>query len=170
MVLLHWIIEGLLTFLIVSISLNLNKQIPLMQLDLLHSLNGTFLIRDNFNFSHEFSMYMQQHSSNTCRWSIRLSVETMFAFIRIAFMSFVNLYRVYVTNEHWYVWFVLIADHFICLCSSWLVTMCDIWPVVGVSRVMTATCGTGPYLPSWIFVSNSSFNDAPVAQTLVSNE
>jgi hypothetical protein len=42
--------------------------------------------------------------------------------------------------------------------------------VVGVSRVMNATCGTGPYLPSWIFVSNSSFNGAPVAQILVSNE
>ena len=56
----------------------------------------------------------------------------------------------------------------ICL-RSWLVTMCDIWPVVGVSRVMNATCGTWHYLPSWAFVSNSTFNGAPVAQTLVSN-
>ena len=113
---------------------------------------------------------MQQHSSNTCRWSIRLSVEAMFGFIRNVFMSFVNLYRVCVTNEHWYVWFVLIAGHFICLGSSWLVTMCDIWPVVGVSRMMNAIFGTGPYLQSWIVLSNSSFNGAPFAQNLVSNE
>ena len=50
MVLFHWIIQGLLTFFIVSISLNLNKQIPLIQLDLLHNLKETFLIRDTFNF------------------------------------------------------------------------------------------------------------------------
>ena len=81
-------------------------------------------------------------------------------------MNFVILYHVCVTNEHWYVWFVLIAGHFICICS-WLVTMCDISPVVG--RLMNGTCGTGPYLPSWAFVSNSSFNGAPVVQTLVSN-
>ena len=74
-----------------------------------------------------------------------------------------------VTNEHWYVWFVQIAGHFICLCS-WMVTMCDIWPVVGVSSMMNATCGTGPYISSWAFVSNSNFNGVPVAQTLVSNE
>jgi hypothetical protein len=73
-----------------------------------------------------------------------------------------------VTNEHWYAWFVLIAGHFICL-RSWLVTMCDLSPVVGISSMVHATCGTGPYLPSWAFVSNSSFNGAPVAQTLVSN-
>ena len=83
-------------------------------------------------------------------------------------MNFIILYHVCVTNEHWYAWFVLIAGHFICL--RWrLVTMCDIWPVVGVSRVMNATCGTWHYLPSWAFVSNSTFNGAPVAQTLVSN-
>jgi hypothetical protein len=35
----------------------------------------------------------------------------------IVFMNFVC-----VTNEHWYVWFVLIAGHFICL-RSWLITM-----------------------------------------------
>ena len=92
----------------------------------------------------------------------------MFDFIRITFMNFVILYHVCVTNEHWYVWFVLIAGHFMCL-RSLLVTMCDIWPVVGVSRVMNATCGTWHYLPSWAFVSNSTFNGAPVAQTLVSN-
>jgi hypothetical protein len=55
---------------------------------------------------------------------------------------------------------------FICFCS-WLVTMCDIWPVVGVSSIMNATFRTGPYSPSWDFVSNSSFNGAPVAQDLV---
>ena len=82
--------------------------------------------------------------------------------------SYLILYHVCVTNEHWYVWFVLIAGHFMCL-RSLLVTMCDIWPVVGVSRVMNATCGTWHYLPSWAFVSNSTFNGAPVAQTLVSN-
>jgi hypothetical protein len=54
----------------------------------------------------------------------------MFGFIMIAFMSFINLYRVRVTNKHWYVWFVLIAVHFICLRSSWLITMCDIWPLL----------------------------------------
>ena len=89
-------------------------------------------------------------------------------FIRIAFMHFVILYHVCVTNEHCYVWFVLIAGHFICL-RSWFVTICDIQPVVGVSSIMNATCGTGPYLPSWAFVSNSSFNGAPVAQAFVSN-
>ena len=31
---------------------------------------------------------------------------------------------------------------------------------------MIATCGTGPYLPSSVFVSNSSFNGAPVAHCL----
>ena len=50
---------------------------------------------------------------------------------------------------------------------SWLVTICDIWPVVGVINMMNATCGTGLYLPSWTFLSNSSFNGVPVAQTLV---
>jgi len=50
MVLFQWIIQGLLTFLIASISLNLYKQIQLIQLDLLHTLNETFLIRDIFNF------------------------------------------------------------------------------------------------------------------------
>jgi hypothetical protein len=83
-------------------------------------------------------------------------------------MNFVILYHVFVTNQHWYVWFVLIADHFICL-RSWLVTMWKISPVVGISSMMNTTCGTGPYLPSWTFVSNSSFNGAPIAQTLVSN-
>ena len=83
-------------------------------------------------------------------------------------MNFVILYHVCVTNEHWYVWFVLIAGHFICL-RSWPVTMCDIWPFVGVSSFMNATYGTWPYLPSSAFVSTSSFNDSPVAQTLVSN-
>ena len=48
--------------------------------------------------------------------------------------------------------------------------MCDISAVVGVISMINATCGTGPYLPSWAFVSNSSFNGVPVAQTLVSNE
>ena len=87
-------------------------------------------------------------------------------------LHFVILYRDGITNEHWYVryvWFVLITGHFICL-RSWLVTMCDIWPVVGVSSIMNSNGGTGPYLPSWAFVSKSSFNGAPVAQTLVSNE
>jgi hypothetical protein len=49
MVLFHWIIQDLLTFFIVSIFLNLNYQIPLIQLDLLHNLKETFLIRDTFN-------------------------------------------------------------------------------------------------------------------------
>jgi len=61
------------------------------------------------------------------------------------------------------------CSHFICL-RSWLVTVCDIWPVFGVSSIMNSNCGTGPYLPSWAFVSKSSFNGVPVAQTLVSNE
>jgi len=69
---------------------------------------------------------------------------------------------------YWYVRLVLIAGH--CICHrSWLVTMCDIWPVVGVSSIMNATCRTWSYLTSWAFVSNSSFNGAPLAQTLVSN-
>jgi hypothetical protein len=33
--------------------------------------------------------------------------------------------------------------------------------------MMNATSGTGHYLPSSAFVSNSNFNDAPVAQDLV---
>ena len=59
----------------------------------------------------------------------------MFGFIRISFMNFVILFRFCVTNEHWYAWFILIAVNFICLCA-WLVTMCDIWPVVNVSCIM----------------------------------
>jgi hypothetical protein len=46
--------------------------------------------------------------------------------------------------------------YFICL-RSWLVTMCDIWPVAGISSIINATCGTGYYLTSWAFRSNSSF-------------
>ena len=88
----------------------------------------------------------------------------MFGFMRIAFMNFVIFNRDHVTNEHWYVWFVLIAGHLICVCS-WLVTTCDIWPVVGVSSIMNATCGSGPYLPPWAFVFNFSFNGVAVAQT-----
>jgi hypothetical protein len=88
----------------------------------------------------------------------------IFSFMKIAFMNFVILYRFCVTNEHCYVWFVLIVGHFICL-RSWLVTMSDIWPVVGVSSIMNATCGTGPYLPSWAFLSKSSCSGVPVAQT-----
>jgi hypothetical protein len=57
-------------------------------------------------------------------------------------------------------------NHFICICS-WLGTMCDIWPVIDVSSMMNATCGTEPYLPSSAFVSNSSFNGVPVTQPLV---
>jgi hypothetical protein len=140
-------------------------------------------------------------SLNNSRWSIRLSVEAKFGFMRIVFMNFVILYRicvtneliglvctdcrscllsslmtyhhgivfmnfVCVTNEHWYVWFVLIAGHVFCF-RSWLVTMCDIWPVVGISSIMNVTCGTGPYLPSYAFVSNSNFNLVPVAHNLV---
>ena len=71
-----------------------------------------------------------------------------------------------VTYEHLYVWFVLIAGNFVSP-RSWLVTMCDIWAVVGMNSMMNATCGTGPYLPSWTFVSNSSFNGVAVARTLV---
>jgi hypothetical protein len=46
----------------------------------------------------------------------------------------------------------------------------NVWPVVGISSMMNATRGTGPYLSSWAFVSNSSLNGVPVAQILVSNE
>ena len=45
--------------------------------------------------------------------------------------------------------------------------MCDIWPVVGVIKMMNTTCGTWPYLPSWTFVSNSSFNGVSCAKTLI---
>ena len=56
--------------------------------------------------------------------------------------------------------------------SSLIMTYHHVWhmTVVGVSRMMNATFGTGPYLQSWIVLSNSSFNGAPFAQTLVSNE
>ena len=92
----------------------------------------------------------------------------MFGFIRIAFINCVILYHACATNEHWYVRLVLITGH--CICHlSWLVIMCDIWPVVGVSIMMNATCRTWPYLPSSAFVSNSSFNGVPLAQSLVSN-
>jgi len=43
----------------------------------------------------------------------------------VKILNFVILYRDCITNEHWYVRFVLMADHFICL-RSWIVTMCDI--------------------------------------------
>jgi hypothetical protein len=34
--------------------------------------------------------------------------------------------------------------------------MCDISAVVGMIAMMNTTCGTGPYLPSWAFVSKLS--------------
>jgi hypothetical protein len=86
--------------------------------------------------------------------------------MKIAFMNLVILYRFYVTHEYWYVRFVLIAGH-VFLFSLMDVTICDIWAVVGVSSITNAIYGTGPYLPSLAFVFNSSFNGAPVAQTLV---
>ena len=112
---------------------------------------------------------MYQHSGSTCRWNIRLSVERMFGFVRIAFIIFFILFHTCVTNEHWYVRLVLIADHLICH-GPCLVTMCDIWPVVGVSSMINGTCRTWPYWPSSAFVSNSSFNGAALAQSNVSNE
>ena len=75
----------------------------------------------------------------------------------------------YPLSRHWYAWFVLITGHFICL-RSWLVTMCDIWSVVGVSSIMNVTCGTGPYWPSWAFMSNASFIGVAIVQSGVSNE
>ena len=36
---------------------------------------------------------MSQTSSNTCRWSMHVSVETMLGFIRIVFMNFVILFE-----------------------------------------------------------------------------
>ena len=71
-----------------------------------------------------------------------------------------------VSQMNWYVWFVLIAGHVFCV-RSWLITMCDIWPVVGISFIMNVTCGTRPYIPSSAFLSNSSFNLVRVAHTLV---
>ena len=62
---------------------------PLMQLDLLHTLNETFLIKE------------------------MISIFLMFGVTRIVFMNLVILYRVCVTNEHWYVRFVLIVGHFL---------------------------------------------------------
>ena len=38
-------------------------------------------------------------SLNNSRWSIRLSVEAKFGFMRIVFMNFVILYQICVTNE-----------------------------------------------------------------------
>ena len=76
-----------------------------------------------------------------------------------------------------------------CLCYKWtliclvctdcrsfylssLMTCHHVWHItaVGVNSIINATCGTRPYVSSWAFVSNSSFNGAHVAQTLVSNE
>ena len=150
-----------MAFVIVSIYLNLNYQIPLIQLNLRHNLSETSLISDNFNFR-------VVNFSSICSNIPAASADELFvsqlkwcsgAWILLSFIESV-------TNEHWYVWFVLIAGHFICL-RWWLVTMCDIWPVVAVSSIINATRGTGPYLPSWDFVSNSSFNGVPVAQTFV---
>jgi hypothetical protein len=97
---------------------------------------------------------MKQHSINTCRWTIRISVGTMFGFMNLVILGD------RVTNEQT----CLVCTY----CRSylrpraWLVTICDIWPVVGVSSIMNATCGSGPYLPSLTFVSNSSFNGVAV--------
>ena len=65
-------------------------------------------------------------------------VETMFGFIRITFMNFHILYRLCVTNEHWYAWFVLIAVNVICHCA-WLVTTCDIWPLASTASLLPLT-------------------------------
>jgi len=64
-------------------------------------------------------------------------------------MNFVILYQICVTNEKWYVRFVLIIGHSFCLRSS-LVTRCDIWPIIGVISLMNATCGTGLYLSLYL--------------------
>jgi len=45
--------------------------------------------------------------------------------------------------------------------------MCDISAVVGVISMMNTICGTGPYLPTWAFVSKLSFCEVPVADTVV---
>jgi hypothetical protein len=50
---------------------------------------------------------------------------------------------------------------------SSLMTCNHVWHMTGVSSMMNATCRTGPYLSSWVFVSNSNFNGAPIAHTLV---
>ena len=139
-----------MTFVIVSISLNLNYQIPLIQLDLRHNLSESSLIRDNFNFHVVNFPSICSNISTAPADGVYISQlkRCSGSWILLSFMESV-------TNEHSYVWFVLTAGHFICL-NSWLVTMCDIWPVVAVSSIMNVICGTGPYLPSWDFVSNSS--------------
>ena len=110
--------------------------IPLIQLDLLHNLNETILIRDDFNLHVVKFPYI-------CSIIPTAPADRVYVceLKRCSLSSgspswiFVILYRFCVTNEHWYAWFVLIAVNFICLCA-WLITMCDIWPVVDVSCIM----------------------------------
>jgi hypothetical protein len=102
---------------------------------------------------------MKQHSINNCRWTIRISVETMFGFMNLVILGD------RVRNEQ-ICSVCTYCRSYLCSCS-WHITICHIWPVVGVSSIMDATCGSGSYLPSLTFVSNSSFNWVAVAQTLV---
>ena len=119
MVLFHWIIQGLLTFLIASISLNLNKQIQLIQLDLLHNLNETFLIRDNFNFHVvNFPYTCSKHSSNTCRWTIHLSVETI-SWIWLSFIVSVSQMNTDMLGLYWLQIFSFVFAHDLSPCVTY---------------------------------------------------
>jgi len=138
---------------------------PLMQLDLLHTLNETFLIKETISI---FSL-----------WIFHLYVATFKQLLQMDYTSLRwNDVRLHVDRLREFSYPLSSLCHeLILLCSvctdcmsffsSWLVTIFDIWLVVGVISMMNATCGTGPYLPSWTFVSISSFNGVPVAQTLV---
>jgi hypothetical protein len=107
----------------------------------------------SFVFAHDLSPWDRLHEFCLChKWTLICLVCTDCRSFHLSSLMtyhhgivFMNFFCV--TKEHWYVWFVLIAGHVFCF-RSWLVTMCDIWPVVGISSIMNVTCGTGPYLPS----------------------
>ena len=123
-----------------------------MQPYLLHTLNVTFLIKEMISiFSWIFHLYVatfKQHLLKRCsaQWG------------RLHEFS-------YALSSLYHEWTLICSVCTDCrqFLSSWFV--CDIWTVVGGISMMNPTCGTGPYLPSWSFMSNFSFNGVPVACT-----
>jgi len=135
---------------------------PLMQLYLLHALNETILIKEMISI---------------VSWIFHLYVATFKQHLQIdyTFLSW-NDVRLHGDRLHessyplsslCHEWTLICSVCADCrsFLSSWLV--CDIWLVVGVISMMNVTCGTGPYLPSWSFVSIPSFNGVHVTQTFV---
>jgi hypothetical protein len=141
---------------------------PLIWLDLLHTLNETFLIRDNFNFHAVNFPFICSHIPAASADGAYVS-QLKHCSASSGSPSF--CYPLSKLGHEWTLICLVCTDCMSFHLSS-LMTCHHVWhmTVVGVSSIMHSNCGTGPYLPSWAFVSKSSFNGIPVAQTLVSNE